>query len=46
MFTLLVLALVIAVLLQDDTEGVTNNQELLLSENHIENNVIDYDKFE
>lgn len=45
MFALLVLALVVAVLMEKDSE-IIPNQELLLSDNNIENTFLDNDKFE
>jgi len=45
MFALLVLALVVAVLMEKDTE-IIPTQELLLSDNNIENTFLDNDKFE
>lgn len=45
MFTLLVLALVVAILMEKNTENVPD-QEQLLSENNIENTLLDNDKFE
>ena len=44
MFTLLVLALVVAILMEKDYENIPD-QEQLLSENNIENTVLDNDKF-
>jgi len=44
MFALLVLALVLAVLIEKDTEIVLD-QELLLSDNNIENTLLTNDKF-
>lgn len=45
MFTLLVLALVVAILMEKNTENIPD-QEQLLSENNIENTLLDNDKFE
>ena len=45
MFTLLVIALVVAVLIEKNTE-IISDQEQLLSENTIENIVLNNDKFE
>ena len=45
MFTLLVLALVVAILMEKNTENIPD-QEQLLSENNIENTLRDNDKFE
>lgn len=44
MFTLLVLALVVAVLMEKNTENIPD-QEQLLSENNIENTLLDNDRF-
>ena len=44
MFALLVLALVLAVLIEKDTE-IVPDQELLLSDNNIENTLLTNDKF-
>ncbi len=44
MFALLVLALVVAVLIEKDTE-IVPNQGQLLSDNNIENTVLNNDKF-
>ncbi len=45
MFALLVLALVVAVLIEKDTE-IVPDQGLLLSDNNIENTLLNNDKFE
>ena len=45
MFTLLVIALVVAVLIEKNTE-IISDQEQLLSENTIENIVLNNDKVE
>ncbi len=45
MFTLLVIAIVVAVLMDKNTE-IIPDQEQLLSENNIENTVFNNDRFE
>ena len=45
MFTLLVLALVVAILMEKNTENIPD-QEQLLSDNYTENTLLDNDKFE
>ena len=44
MFTLLVLTLVVAILMDKDSE-IISDQGQLLSENNIENKLLDNDKF-
>ena len=44
MFTLLVLALVVAILMEKDTE-IVPDQGQLLSDNNIENTLLNNDKF-
>ena len=45
MFTLLVLAIVVAIIMEKNTE-IIPDQEQLLSDNYIENIVLDNSKFE